>query len=33
MEKIILNLSFGVDFKLQVPPIMYKINMQNISDV
>ena len=27
------KLSFGVDFKLQVPPLMYKINTHNISSV
>ena len=27
------NLSFGIDFKLYVPPLMYKINAHNISGV
>ena len=27
------NLSFGVDFELQVPPLMYRINAHNISGV
>ena len=30
-EKFSKNLSFGVDFKLKVPPLMYKINTHNIS--
>ena len=32
-EKFLKKISFGVDFKLQVPPLMYKINTRNISGV
>ena len=32
-EKFPKNLSFGVDFKQLIPPIMYKINTHNISGV
>ena len=28
-----MNLSFGVDFKLKLTPLTYKINAHNISDV
>ena len=31
--KSFLNLSFGVDFKLQIPPLMYKINTHSINGV
>ena len=33
MKKILKNLSFGVDVKLQVSPLLYKINTHNISGV
>ena len=33
MKSFSKNLSFEVDFKLQVPPLMYKINTHNISGV
>ena len=33
MKSFSKNLSFGVDFKLQVPPLMYKINTHNLSGV
>ena len=33
VKSFLKNLSFGVDFKLQIPPLMYKINKHNISDV
>ena len=33
MKTFSKNLSFGVNFKLQVPPLMYKLNTHNISGV
>ena len=33
MKKFPKNLSFGVDVKLQVPPLTYKINAYNMSGV
>ena len=33
MKSFSNNLSFAVDFKLKVPPVMYKISIHNISDV
>ena len=33
MKSLSKNLQFGVDFKLQVPPLIYKINKNNISGV
>ena len=33
MKSFSKNLSFGVDFKLLVPPLMYKINTHNTSGV
>ena len=33
MKKFLKNLLFGVDFKLQVPPLKFKINAHNLSDV
>ena len=33
MKKLLKNLSFGVDFELQVPLLMYKIKAHNISGV
>ena len=33
MKSLLKYLSFGVDFKLQVPPLMYKNNTHNICGV
>ena len=33
MKKFLKNLSFGVEVKLYVPPLMYTINAYNMSDV
>ena len=33
MKKFLKNLSFGVDIKLQIPPLTYKINSHNMSAV
>ena len=33
IKKFLKNLSFGVDVKLQVPPLMYKINAYSMSGV
>ena len=33
MKSFSKNLSFGVDFKLEVLPFMYEINVHNRSDV
>ena len=33
MKKFLKNLSFGVDVKLKVPPLMLKINAHTISVV
>ena len=33
MKKFLKNLSFGVDFKLPVPPLMYAINADILSGV
>ena len=33
MKKFLKTLSFGVDVKLQVPPLTYKINAHNMSGV
>ena len=33
MKSFSNNLSFGNDFKLKVPPLMYKINTHNVCDV
>ena len=32
-EKFLKNLSFGIEFKLQIPPLIYKINTHNINGV
>ena len=31
--KFLNNLGFGVDFKVKVPPLMYKISTHNINGV
>ena len=33
MKKFLINLSFGVDFKLYVLPLMYNIKTHNVSGV
>ena len=33
MKKFLKNLLFGVDAKLQVPPVTYKINAHKMSGV
>ena len=33
MKSFSKNISLGVDYKLQVPPLMYKINKHNVSGV
>ena len=30
---LVVLIAFGIDFKLQVPPLLYKIKAHNISDV